>query len=89
MIQRLVPRISKCRLVPPTEVHLVLLIVVLELAYIYRDEFGNTNYGVMRGCINCAGNKFENLIVKHSYQIDFKYVKGTAVDCQTVDTYPT
>ena len=59
-------------------------------AGIYRDKFGNTNYGVMRGCINCAGDKFENcLIVKHSYQIKFKYVKGTAVDCQTVDTYPT
>ena len=58
-------------------------------AGIYRDEFGNTSYGVMRGCINCAGNKFENLIVKHRYQIKFKYVKGAAVDCQTVDTYPT
>lgn len=52
-------------------------------AGIYGDEFGNTNYGVMRGCINCAGNNSENcLIGKHSYQIKFKYVKGTDVDCQ-------
>ena len=89
MIQRFVPRISKCRLVPPPEVHFEQLIVVLPGAGIYRDEFGNTNYGVMRGCINCAGNMFENLIVKHSYQITFKYVKGKAVDCQTEDTFPT
>ena len=56
-------------------------------AGIYRDESGNTSYGVMRGCINCAGNKFEILIVKRSHQIKTKYVKETAADCQTVDTY--
>ena len=58
-------------------------------AGIYRDALGNTNYGVMRGCINCAGNKFKILIVKCNYQIKSKYVKGTAVGCQTVDTNPT
>ena len=56
-------------------------------AGIYRDALGNTSDGVMRGWINCAGNKFEILIVKRSHQIKTKYVKETAVDCQTVDTY--
>ena len=55
-------------------------------AGIHRDESGNTKHGVFRGCINCAGNKIRNPLVKHSY-LKLKLSIGTKRQwfCQAVD----
>ncbi|CAH3156023.1 unnamed protein product, partial [Porites evermanni] len=59
-------------------------------AGIYGDEFGNTNYGVMRGCINCADKR-------QASERTFGYLKALLgwtllqceIECCTGDKYNT